>query len=203
MTVPDEEATLLTASVAAAQAGDEDAFRVVYRALQPRLLRYLEGLVGRDADDVASETWLQVTRDFHTFRGDWDAFRGWVVTIGRHRGLDALRHQRRRPAVPIAVEDLVEVPAEQNTADEALDRLGTSEAIALIGALPRDQAEAILLRVVVGLDAKAAGRVLGKRPGAVRTAAYRGLRTLSERAGLLPPRPPVTRRGSTTLREVR
>jgi RNA polymerase sigma-70 factor, ECF subfamily len=138
MTVPDEEATLLTASVAAAQAGDEDAFRVVYRALQPRLLRYLEGLVGRDADDVASETWLQVTRDFHTFRGDWDAFRGWVVTIGRHRGLDALRHQRRRPAVPIAVEDLVEVPAEQNTADEALDRLGTSEAIALIGALPRD-----------------------------------------------------------------
>lgn len=41
---------------------------------------------------------------------------------------------------------------------------------ALIGALPRDQAEAIQLRVVVGLDAEAAGRMRGKRPGAVRTA---------------------------------
>jgi RNA polymerase sigma-70 factor (ECF subfamily) len=31
----------------------------------------------------------------------------------------------------------------------------------------------------MGLDAKSAGRVLGKRPGAVRTAAYRGLQALA------------------------
>jgi RNA polymerase sigma-70 factor (ECF subfamily) len=31
----------------------------------------------------------------------------------------------------------------------------------------------------MGLDAKSARRVLGKRPGAVRTAAYRGLQTLA------------------------
>ncbi|MGW5234218.1 sigma factor-like helix-turn-helix DNA-binding protein, partial [Streptomyces nodosus] len=37
----------------------------------------------------------------------------------------------------------------------------------------------VLLRVVVGLDAPAAARVLGKRPGAVRTAAHRGLRRLA------------------------
>jgi RNA polymerase sigma-70 factor (ECF subfamily) len=33
--------------------------------------------------------------------------------------------------------------------------------------------------VVMGLDAVTAGRVLGKRPGAVRMASYRGLRRLS------------------------
>ena len=33
-----------------------------------------------------------------------------------------------------------------------------------------------MLRVVMGLDAKSAGAVLGKRPGAVRSAAQRGLR---------------------------
>ena len=43
-----------------------------------------------------------------------------------------------------------------------------------------DSAEAILLRVVMGLDAETAGRVLGKRAGAVRTAAHRGLRRLAE-----------------------
>jgi RNA polymerase sigma-70 factor (ECF subfamily) len=35
-----------------------------------------------------------------------------------------------------------------------------------------------MLRVVIGLDAKACGRILGRRAGAVRTAAHRGLRQL-------------------------
>lgn len=58
--------------------------------------------------------------------------------------------------------------------------MSTAAALALIGQLPQDQAEAVLLRIVMGLDAAAAGRVLGKRAGAVRTAAYRGLRRLAE-----------------------
>ncbi len=37
-----------------------------------------------------------------------------------------------------------------------------------------------MLRVVVGLDAKTAAETLGKRPGAVRTAAHRGLKRLAE-----------------------
>ena len=59
-------------------------------------------------------------------------------------------------------------------------RINRDAALALIARLPRDQAEAVLLRVVVGLDAKAAAKVLGKRAGAVRTAAHRGLRALAE-----------------------
>ena len=54
-------------------------------------------------------------------------------------------------------------------------------ALELIATLPRDQAEAVLLRAVVGLDAVSAGKVLGKRPGAVRVAAHRGLRALGRR----------------------
>ena len=46
-------------ALAAARAGDEAAFRVLYRDVQPRVLRYLQAIVGADADDVASETWLQ------------------------------------------------------------------------------------------------------------------------------------------------
>jgi len=57
----------------------------------------------------------------------------------------------------------------------------TAAAIALIATLPREQAEAVLLRAVVGLDAVTAGQVLGKRPGAVRVAAHRGLKTLARR----------------------
>ena len=49
-----------------------------------------------------------------------------------------------------------------------------------IARLPRDQAEAVLLRVVVGLDAPAAAKVLGKRAGAVRMATSRGLARLEQ-----------------------
>jgi RNA polymerase sigma-70 factor, ECF subfamily len=181
----------LAGAVARAQDGDPEAFRAVYRDTQPRLLRYLHTLVGDDAEDIASETWLQVTRDLAGFSGDYDGFRGWVATIARHRALDHLRHHARRPpALPVPAEDLAAYPSGRpgadDTADGALEALSTGAALALIATLPADQAEAVLLRAVLGLDAATAARVLGKRPGAVRTAAYRGLRTLATRIGTEP-----------------
>ena len=56
--------------------------------------------------------------------------------------------------------------------------LGTEAALALVAGLPPDQAEAIMLRTVFGFDAPTAARILGKRPGAVRSATHRGLRAL-------------------------
>ena len=88
----------LNEAVAAAQAGDEEAFRFLYRSLQPALLRYLTTLVGADAEDVASETWLQISRDLPSFTGG--EFRAWAVTIARNRAMDHLRRQRRRPVGP-------------------------------------------------------------------------------------------------------
>jgi RNA polymerase sigma-70 factor (ECF subfamily) len=78
------------------------------------------------------------------------------------------------------VEELTELSAADDTAALAMDAVSTRDAVAMIAALPRDQAEAVLLRVVMGLDAATAARVLGKRPGAVRTAAHRGLRRLAD-----------------------
>jgi RNA polymerase sigma-70 factor (ECF subfamily) len=172
----------LAAAVAAAQQGDEAAFRILYRDMQPRLLRYLRAMVGEDAEDVASEAWLHIARDLPGFSGDSDGFRGWAATIARHRATDHQRRHRRRPqpsATPI--EDLSDLAGSEDTAQSALEVVSTEGAIALIAGLPRDQAEAVLLRVVIGLDAESAGKVLGKRAGAVRTATYRGLRRLASR----------------------
>jgi RNA polymerase sigma-70 factor, ECF subfamily len=167
-------------AVARAQAGDEGAFRTVYRAVQPGLLRYLRVLVGDDAEDVASEAWGQIARDLRSFSGDGNGFRGWAATIGRHRALDHVRWLRRRPVAASGIEDLADEPGPDDTERLALDGVSTDRAIALIATLPPDQAEAVLLRVVVGLDAETAAGVLGKRAGAVRTAAHRGLRRLAE-----------------------
>ncbi|MGW6262076.1 RNA polymerase sigma factor [Streptomyces sp. NPDC055085] len=160
-------------------AGDEAAFAVAYRTVQPGLLGYLRGIVGDDAEDVASEAWLEIARDLGRFRGDGAGFRGWTATIARHRALDHLRRLKARPRGTPIEQDVLELPGGHSTQDEALETLSTEYALELVAGLPRDQAEAVLLRVVVGLDGPAAARVLGKRPGAVRTSAHRGLKRLA------------------------
>lgn len=171
----------LTADLERARAGDDAAFTCVFRAIQPGLLRYLSTMVGADAEDIASEAWAQVCRDLGKFRGDIDGFRGWVVTIARHRAIDHLRARGRRPADPVPVEELHERAGTDRTDGSALESLATTAALSAIKSLPPDQAEAVLLRTVMGLDAKSAGRVLGKRAGAVRAAAFRGLQNLADR----------------------
>lgn len=173
----------LGAAVARAQQGDEAAFAVAYRIVQPALLGYLRGIVGDDAEDVASDAWLEIARDLGRFKGDGAGFRGWTATIARHRALDHLRRQRVRPRSSALEQDVLELPGPQSTHEQALEAMSTEHALELVRGLPRDQAEAVLLRVVVGLDGPAAARVLGKRPGAVRTAAYRGLKRLAGQLG--------------------
>jgi RNA polymerase sigma-70 factor (ECF subfamily) len=172
-------ADALTAAIVAARDGDDDAFRTVYRCVHPALLRYLRTLIGGDAEDVASETWLQITRDLRSFRGGADAFRGWAATIGRHRALDHIRYHQRRAVVVLSTEEFAERAAHDDTSVDAVDALASERALILIRSLPPDQAEAVLLRVIMGLDAKTAAQVLDKRAGAVRTASYRGLRRLA------------------------
>jgi RNA polymerase sigma-70 factor (ECF subfamily) len=159
----------------------------VYRSVHPRLLGYVRTLVGDpDAEDVTSEAWLQIARDLERFSGDADRFRGWAARIARNRALDHIRMRGRRPAIGGDETELTAKAGDSDTAGEAIEALATDSTLSLIAQLPQDQAEAVVLRVVVGLDAKTAAETLGKRPGAVRTAAHRGLKRLAELLGADP-----------------
>ncbi len=167
------------ATLAAAAAGDEAAFAVLWRDLHPPLRRYL-GLVAPGwADDLASETWHDVVRGLRRFRGDEAGFRSWLFTIARHRALDWARREASRPATPVPVDDLVGRAAADDTADAALEAVSTAEALALLARLPPDQAEVVALRVIAGLDVAHVAEITGRRPGTVRVLAHRGLRWLA------------------------
>ena len=177
-----EADTDLETALVAARAGAEWGFVALYRAPQPRLLRYAPALVGAEAEEVTAETWLHVARDLHRFDGDLDGFRGWASTICRHRATDVARVRARRPQVVGDIGEfgaVAEPPASSDTADDALTGLSSRAAIALIASLPQREAEAVLLRAVVGLDTNATGAVLGTSAGAVRVAAHRGLKRLA------------------------
>jgi RNA polymerase sigma-70 factor, ECF subfamily len=177
------------ATLAAARGGDEAAFTWLFRDVQPALLRYLQVIAPRFAEDVAGETWLQVVAGLARFRGGEDAFRAWVFTIARHRAIDAGRSRARRRTVPHSGSEQAERLLAPDAADLALEAISTQAVVALIAMLPRDQAEIIMLRVVAGLGTQDVARMVGKSQGAVRVAAHRGLRRLATM---------VTRAGVTT-----
>jgi RNA polymerase sigma-70 factor (ECF subfamily) len=164
-------------ALGAAQDGDETGFAVLWRALHPAVLRYLRVVVGDAAEDVASETWLQVVRDLHRFSGGIGEFRGWLFRIARHRGIDDRRRTgRRREDSAETVHPSAYAPDPAALAEEGLT---TRWALKIIATLPPDQAEGVMLRVVAGLDVATTAKVLGKRVGAVRVATMRGLRRLA------------------------
>jgi RNA polymerase sigma-70 factor, ECF subfamily len=170
----------LEEALRAASRGEEAGFVALYRDMQPRLLRYATALIGAEAEDVTAETWLQVARDLRGFDGDLDGFRGWVSTICRNRAMDWARTRTRRPADPTDMHTLAEHPDGTDAHGSVVEGMSTQWAMAQILALPQTEAEAVLLRAVVGLDAPTAAKVLGKRAGAVRVAAHRGLKKLAE-----------------------
>jgi RNA polymerase sigma-70 factor, ECF subfamily len=171
------------AVLAAAAAGDEVAFGRLWHDLQPRLLRYFAVAAPAAAEDLASETWLGVVRGLDRFSGNEPAFRAWVFTIARHEVLDWRRRAARRATENLPANGLVELAAVDDPAADALEGLSTRAALAEVAALPADQAEAIVLRVVAGLEVQRVAELMGKRPGTVRVLTHRGLRRLAERLG--------------------
>lgn len=172
-------------SLAAARNGDEAAFAVLWRRWQPPLLRYLRVLAAPVADDLASECWLQVVRGLGRFKGDEAGFASWLFTIARNKVTDWRRRERRRPTVSLVDEDADARPAVRvpDAETAALQRLDTDAALRLIAALPPEQAEIVLLRVVAGLDVADVARIVRRSPGAVRVASHRALRRLRDLLG--------------------
>jgi RNA polymerase sigma-70 factor (ECF subfamily) len=166
--------------LAAAQAGAEWAFSLLYRDLNPPLIRYFSARVPSAAEDLSAETWLAAARQLQTFRGGELSFRAWLFTIGRRQMIEHWRYSARRPADPVGPEILLNQVATSDPATEVLDVLSAQETVRAIAlALTPDQADVVLLRVLAGLRVEQVAEVLGKRPGTVRVLQHKALRRLA------------------------
>ncbi len=167
-----------------AQRGDEEAFARLWREFQPGLLRYLRIKASPAAEDLAADIWVRVLRALPGFEGDEQGFRGWLYTTARNRVTDWYRSGERRTDV-IEHANLLMMPAANNVEEEADEHSATDRAVALIGELPPDQAEAVMLRIVSGMDVPRVASIMGRTPGSVRVLCHRGLRKLEQRLAAL------------------
>ncbi len=163
----------------AARTGAEWALTALYRDLHVDLLRYLRTQEPNEAEDLESQTWLDAAGGLASFDGQEIDFRRWMFTIARRRLIDLRRQQMRRRTDPVAPDELPAQAASDDVEAEALDRISTEAALARIAALPPEQAEVVLLRVIGGFSAAEVGAMTGRRPGTVRVVQHRALARLA------------------------
>ncbi len=152
-----------------AQTGSEDAFARLVARYDAPLRFYLRRLLGSapaDADDVRQEVWLTVLRKLHTLE-DPGAFRAWLYTIARRRGVSSLR--RRAAEVPLDALALEETAGALESEEPDLGPEEAAAVYAAIDSLAPHQREILCLRFLSGLTYVEIAGVLACRTGTVRS----------------------------------
>lgn len=167
-----------------AREGRGVALGELFRDLYPRVLRYLRALAPAEAENLASDTWLDVATALELFDGDRRALRAFAFTAARHRLVDHMHSRAGRSSLParpdeeasVRVVDEEPMAGVAKVAAPAIDpELATEAALRRIAALPGDQAEVLLLTVLGELAVEDVARIVGKRVGTVRVLQHRAL----------------------------
>jgi RNA polymerase sigma-70 factor (ECF subfamily) len=171
-----------SALVERAQRGSDTAVGDLLGQVRPAVLRYALARVGRRdvAEDVTQEVCLAVLTGLSRYEDTGRPFRSYVFAIAAHKVADAHRAAYRTVPTDVLPDGADDAPGPEEAAVRGDD---ARHALALLGLLPEDQRELLLLRVAAGLSAEETGGVLGMSPGAVRVAQHRALARLRDLAG--------------------
>lgn len=158
-------------------AGDAVAWRVLLTDLGGHLRpfftrRLFDG--GSDAEDLVQETLIAI----HAKRATWDpsqSFTGWAYAIARHKLIDHLRRQGRRPAHPI--EEASALFAD-HTVEDGATKADLGRCLSLLPTRQRRLIEDVRLK---GLSVAEAAERHGYSVTAAKVSLHRSLKTLTTR----------------------
>lgn len=141
-----------------------------------------------DAEDVAQETFLRFLRQ----RKRWAEIRdrrAWLAAVAWRVALD-----RKRNPAEVTLEDAAEVVSKMRASGAGVDEVAASRQMMsllerLVGSLPHDLREALILSATEELTSAEIAQVLGIPEGSVRTRLLRGREILRQKlAALLEPK---------------
>jgi RNA polymerase sigma-70 factor (ECF subfamily) len=182
--VTDSSDAVLSALMAAAQAGDQASYRALLRAITP-LAAATARRVGAPADridDVVQETLLTV----HRARATYEPARPclpWLRAIAQRRAIDALRTHGRGPAHEVEDEiAYLNHPGAATDADEAIDRSKQAGLLTeAVATLPPGQRQAIELLALREQSLEEAASMTGRSKGALKVNLHRAIQALRGR----------------------
>jgi RNA polymerase sigma factor (sigma-70 family) len=176
----DEMAEADAVLVARIAKGDDAAFAVLYRRYLPLVVRWSLRQTGNRelAADLASEVFAASLIAARRYDPNQGAVAAWLLGIAKNK----LRESRRRKRVEDSARRKLGLPpiAVNDAALERVEELASLDAdvAALVAALPEDQREALMQRVVAERPYEDIASELSCSPSVVRQRVSRGLKTL-------------------------
>jgi RNA polymerase sigma-70 factor (ECF subfamily) len=168
--------------IAAAKAGNREAFTELYRLHSQRVYRHICYITGdaHEADDLTNETFIQAWKSIPKYEDRGVPIEHWLLRIG-HRM--ATHHLKRRKPVQDLDSIRLEDPSERQPERmaEIAGEVATLRAAVL--ELPEVQRQVIIWRFIEGLSYDEIAEMLGKSGGAIRVIQFRALRQLREILG--------------------
>lgn len=171
----------LDAALVAAQQGEPWALRAIYDELAPRVRGYLRSRGADEPEDLTSEVFLALFPRLGSVTGGAAGLRTLVFSVAHARLVDDLRRRSRREPT-VEYDPHTDQRSTPSSEDEALALLATDQVRELLGVLPDDQRDVLLMRVVSDLSVEQVAQAMNRSPGAVKQLQRRGLLALRAHA---------------------
>jgi RNA polymerase sigma-70 factor (ECF subfamily) len=174
-----EEKSATLDCIRRAQAGDVDAFEVLYRENSGRVYALCIRLRGgdkSDATELMQDVFVKAWRRLATFRGDC-AFSSWLHRLAVNTMLENARSERRRTARVLSMEDTSLLPGAAQSTNVDL-KMDMEQAVA---SLPKGARLAFVLHDVEGYQHQEIAEQLSVSVGTVKAQLHRARRLLRER----------------------
>ena len=142
------------------------------------VLAFVRAAGAEDPEAVVNDVFLGVFGRLSGFAGDESGFRALLLTVARRRVVDDVRRRARRvPTRPW--DDEVDRRTSPSVEEMLVGPAGDDRSpLTLVGSLPADQRDVVLLRLVADLSIAEVATILDKRPGAVKSLQRRALDSL-------------------------
>jgi RNA polymerase sigma-70 factor (ECF subfamily) len=182
-------------------AGDEPAFMEAYDAHVVVLFGVMTRFLGdrEAAAEVVQETYLALWQRAASYRADAGSLRTWLLSVARHRALDRLRAEARRPRL-VAIADGIDdrsarwsEPTIGGTASvdaqpgPSLERRWTQAVVrAAVAGMPADERSVLVLAYDEDLSQSQIAARLGLPIGTVKSRTRRAMARLRELLAPIP-----------------
>lgn len=185
---PSDPATEVWTLVERAQAGEAEAFGLLYDRYVDTVFRFVYFRVGNRqlAEDLTSDTFLRALKRIGSFTWQGRDLGAWLVTIARNLVADHFKSGRYR--LEVTTGDVLDADREDRGPEGSpeaavVEHITNVALLTAVKQLNPEQQECIVLRFLQGFSVAETARAMGKNEGAIKALQYRAVRAL---ARLLP-----------------
>ncbi|MEN3309035.1 MAG: polymerase sigma-70 factor, subfamily [Micromonosporaceae bacterium] len=185
---PSDAAHEVWALVERAQAGEAEAFGLIYDRYVDTVFRFIYFRVGNRqlAEDLTSDTFLRALKRISSFTWQGRDLGAWLVTIARNLVADHFKSGRYR--LEVTTGDVLDADREDRGPEGSpeaavVDHITNVALLTAVKRLNPEQQECIVLRFLQGFSVAETAQAMGKNEGAIKALQYRAVRAL---ARLLP-----------------